>query len=106
MRLLLDECIDRKLAREFVGYEVKTVPQMGWGGVKNGQLLALAEAEFDVFITVDRNLSFQQNLPQFNIAVIVLQASSNRLGDLKSLAPKVLAILPTAAKGQATTVSA
>jgi hypothetical protein len=46
---------------------------MGWAGVKNGQLLALAEAEFDVFITVDRNLSFQQNLPQFNIAVIVLQ---------------------------------
>jgi hypothetical protein len=43
MKLLLDECIDRKLAREFVGCEVKTVPQMGWAGVKNGQLLALAE---------------------------------------------------------------
>ncbi len=51
---------------------------MGWAGVKNNQLLALAEAEFDVFITVDRNLSFQQNLPQFDIAVIVLQAPSNR----------------------------
>ncbi|MEH1911911.1 DUF5615 family PIN-like protein [Nostoc sp.] len=73
MKLLLDECIDRKLAREFVGYEVQTVPQMGWAGVKNGQFLALAEANFDVFITVDRNLSFQQNLPQFDIAVIVLQ---------------------------------
>ena len=58
MKLLLDECIDRKLAREFVGCEVKTVPQMGWAGIKNGQLLTLAEAEFDVFITVDRNLSF------------------------------------------------
>jgi hypothetical protein len=64
---------ERRLAQEFVDYEVKTVPQMGWAGVKNGQLLALAEAEFDVFIIVDRNLSFQQNLPQFNIAVIVLQ---------------------------------
>ena len=74
MKLLLDECIDRKLATEFSSYEVKTVPQMGWAGVKNGQLLALAEAEFDVFITVDRNLSFQQNLPQFNIAVIVLHS--------------------------------
>lgn len=52
MKLLLDECIDRKFAREFVGYEVKTVPQMGWAGVKNGQLLTLAEAEFDVFITI------------------------------------------------------
>lgn len=106
MKLLLDECIDRKLAREFVGYEIKTVPQMGWAGIKNGQLLALAEAEFDVFITVDRNLSFQQNLPQFNIAVIVLQASSNRLADLKPLVPKVLAILATAIKGEAIVVGA
>ncbi|MCU0543923.1 MAG: DUF5615 family PIN-like protein [Oscillatoriaceae cyanobacterium Prado104] len=106
MKLLLDECIDRKLAREFAGCEVKTVPQMGWAGVKNGQLLALAEAEFDVFITVDRNLSFEQNLPQFNIAVIVLQAPSNRLADLKPLASKVLAILPTVAIGKAVNVSA
>ncbi|MBW4561542.1 MAG: DUF5615 family PIN-like protein [Mojavia pulchra JT2-VF2] len=105
MKLLLDECIDRKLAREFVGYEVKTVPQMGWAGIKNGQLLALAQAEFDVFITVDRNLSFQQNLPHFDIAVIVLQASSNRLADLKPLVPKVLTILTTVAKREATIVS-
>jgi len=106
MKLLLDECIDRRLAREFVGYEVKTVPQMGWAGIKNGQLLALAEEEFDVFITVDRNLSFQQNLPQFDIVVIVLQAPSNRLADLKPLIPKVLAILSTAAKGQAMVIGA
>ena len=106
MKLLLDECIDRKFARELVGYEVKTVPQMGWAGAKNGPLLALAEAEFDIFITVDRNLSFQQNLPQFGIAVIILQASSNRLADLKPLVPEVLAILATVAKGQATVVGA
>ena len=54
MKLLLDEYIDRKFAREFVDREMKTVPQMGWAGVKNNQLLALAEAEFDVFITVDQ----------------------------------------------------
>jgi predicted nuclease of predicted toxin-antitoxin system len=106
MKLLLDECIDRKLAKEFVDYAVKTVSQMGWAGIKNGQLLALAQAEFDVFITVDRNLSFQQNLPQFDIAVIVLQAPSNRLTDLKPLAPEVLAILATAAKGQAMVIGA
>lgn len=106
MKILVDECIDRKFTNEFVGYEVKTVPQMGWAGVKNGQLLTLAKAEFDVFITVDRNLSFQQNLPQFDIAVIVLQTPSNRLADLKPLVPKILAILTTAAKGQATIVSA
>jgi hypothetical protein len=85
---------------------VKTVPQMGWAGIKDGQLLVLAEVEFDVFITVDRNLSFQQNLPQFDIAVIVLQALSNRLADLKLLASKILAVLGEAAKGQATIVSA
>jgi predicted nuclease of predicted toxin-antitoxin system len=104
MKILLDECIDRRLAREFVGYEVKTVPQMGWAGINDGQLLVLAAVEFDVFITVDRNLSFQQNLPQFNIAVIVLKARSNRLVDLKPLVIKVIAILSTADRGQATTV--
>ncbi len=79
---------------------------MGWAGIKNGELLALAQAEFDVFITVDQNLSFQQNLSQFDIAVIVLQAPSNRLADLKPLTSQILAILITAARGQATTVSA
>jgi predicted nuclease of predicted toxin-antitoxin system len=105
MKLLLDECIDRRLAREFVGCEVKTVPQMGWAGVKNGQLLALAEAEFDVFITFDRNLSLEQNLQHCNIAIIVLQTPSNRLAYLKPLTPKVLAILPTVAIGKAVGVS-
>jgi predicted nuclease of predicted toxin-antitoxin system len=106
MKILLDECIDRRLAREFVDYEIKTVPQMGWARIKDGQLLVLAAAEFDVFITVDRNLSFQQNIPQFDIAVIVLEAPSNRLADLKSLAPKILEILREATKGQATLVIA
>jgi predicted nuclease of predicted toxin-antitoxin system len=106
MKILLDECIDRRLAREFVDYEVKTVPQMGWAGIKDGQLLILAEVEFDIFITVDRNLSFQQNLPQFDIAVIVLQSLSNRLADLKPLAPKILSVLGEVVKEQATIVSA
>lgn len=106
MKVLLDECIDRRLSREFVDYEIKTVPQMGWAGIKDGELLALAAAEFDVFITVDRNLSFQQNIPQFDIAVVVLQSPSNRLADLKPLAPKILAILGEVTKGQATLISA
>ncbi|GAB4133802.1 MAG: hypothetical protein Fur0046_04950 [Cyanobacteria bacterium J069] len=104
MRVLLDECIDRKLAREIVGHTVKTVPQMGWAGIKNGQLLGLAEADFDVFVTVDRNLMFQQNLPQFNIAVVVIHAPSNRLLDLRLAIAELLAILPTATKGEATIV--
>ena len=101
MKLLLDECIDQRLARDLVGQDVKTVPQMGWSGIKNGELLTLAEKDFDIFITVDRNLSFQQNLPKFNIAVLVLHAPSNRLADLQPLAPKILATLPTLKKGEA-----
>jgi hypothetical protein len=106
MRILVDECIDRKFTKELSGYAAKTVPQMGWAGIENGQLLGLAAAEVDVFITVDRNLSFQQHLPQFDIAVIVLQALSNRLADLKPLVPGVLAVLDTAVKGQAVVISA
>lgn len=101
MKLLLDECIDRRLAREFSGQNIKTVPQMGWSGTKNGKLLALAEKEFDVFITVDRNLLFEQNLPKFDLAVVVLKAYSNRLSDLKPLVPKILELLPNLNKGKA-----
>ena len=73
VKILLDECVDRRLARELAGHEVKAVPQMGWAGIKNGELLTLAEKEFEAFVTVDRNLSFQLNLPRYNIAVIVLR---------------------------------
>lgn len=104
MKILLDECVDRRFAKELPGHFVKTVPQMGWATIKNGELLALAENEFDVFLTVDRNLSFQQNLPKFNIAVLVMQSRSNRLADLKPLAPKVLSILPSLTKGKAEVV--
>lgn len=88
MKILLDECIDRRFAGELSNYEVKTVPQMGWAAKKNGELMTLAEAEFDVFITVDRNLSFQQNLPKYNLAVVVLRAKSNRLADLQPFTTK------------------
>jgi uncharacterized protein DUF5615 len=63
VKILLDECVDWRLARDLVGHDVKTARQMQWTAIKNGELLALAPAEFDVFVTVDRNLSFQQNLP-------------------------------------------
>jgi len=101
VRVLLDECLDRRLARDLRGFEVFTVPQMGWAGVKNGKLMALAETEFDVFITVDRNLSFQQNLPKFDIAVLVVRCRSNRLKDLQPFAPKIIEILPNLKKGEA-----
>jgi predicted nuclease of predicted toxin-antitoxin system len=105
VKLLLDECIDRRLAKDLEAHDVRTIPQMGWAGIKNGELLKLAEKEFDVFITVARNLSFQQNLPKFNIAVLVLGAASNSLADLKLLAPKILSTLPSLTKGKAEHIS-
>lgn len=104
MKVLVDECIDWRLAREIVGHEVKTARQMGWSTIKNGELLKLAEKEFQVFVTVDRNLSFQQNVPAFAIAVIVLRAKSNRLSDLQPLVPELLAVIPTAKPGTVTYV--
>jgi len=98
--VLLDECIDWRLAREFTGHFVRTVPQMGWKSIKNGRLLRLAEAKFDVFVTVDRNLSFQHPLPKFGIAVAVLRAKTNRLADLIPPAKRMLAELPTLQPGQ------
>jgi hypothetical protein len=90
VRVLLDECVDWRLGRELAVHEVKTARQMGWRTIKNGALLALAAQQFDVFVTVDRNLSFQQNIVSFRIAVVVLQARTNRLADLRPLVPKLL----------------
>ena len=78
---------------------------MGWGGVKNGKLLVLAQAEFDVFLTADRNLSFQQNTTKFQIAVVVLVAGSTQLEKTLPLMPKVLALLPGLTPGQVAIVS-
>jgi hypothetical protein len=99
VKVFIDECVDWRLSRDIVGHDVKTARQMGWSTIKNGELLALAANEFDVFVTVDRNLSFQQNLPAFSIAVIVLCASTNRLADLKPLIPELLTCIPGAKKG-------
>src|ERR1041385_3292938 len=104
MKLLLDECIDRRLAGLIVGHHVRTVPKMGWAGLKNGALLSKAEKEFDVFVTVDRNLSFQQNLNKYSIAVMVLSAKTNRLADLQPLIPRLLAALVATKPGSITKI--
>ena len=75
---------------------------MGWPAVKNGELLVLAEKNFDVFVTVDRNLSFRQHLPDFSIAVIVLRARSNRLQDPRALFPSPLAHIEIAERSAVT----
>ena len=100
MKLLLDECVDWRLSHDLIGHDVKTARHMGWTVIKNGELLTLAARDFDVFITVDRNLAFQQNLTDFPIAVIVLEARTNRLADLRALVPLLLRAPPSARPGK------
>lgn len=104
MRILLDECVDWRLRRELAGLNVTSVPRHGWAGIKNGKLLALAEKEFDVFVTMDGSLSSQQNLSRFNIAIIVLRAKSNQVVDLRPLVPALLRELKRVRKGTAAEV--
>lgn len=95
MRLLLDESVPRRLGRALPNHEAKTVVEMGWGGVKNGDLLALAAASFDAFITIDKNLPYQQNLSNLALAVIVLDALSNELAALLPLVARLEQTLTT-----------
>ncbi len=106
MRVFLDECVDWRLSRDLVGHDVMTARQMGWTSIKNGELLALASQEFDAFVTVDRNLAFQQNLTLLNITVIILRAPTNRLADLQRLVPGLLSAIAAAKPGPIVTVGA
>ena len=90
MRILLDEDLPRRLATLLVGHETATVQRSGWAGIKNGKLLALAATRFDVFLTMDGNLQCQQNLAALPIAVLVIEAPSNRFEQLAPLAPSLL----------------
>ncbi len=85
MKVLLDECVPRKLRRELPEHEVLTVTERGWSGIKNGNLLALAAPEFDVFLTIDQNIKYQQNLKNFSIGIIILIARNNRFKTLLPL---------------------
>ena len=89
MKLLLDECVTRLFKRDFVGHEVMTVAEAGYRGLKNGALLRTASAKFDVLITVDRNLQFQQNIRSLRIAVLILVAGGITYDDLKPMTPQL-----------------
>ena len=90
MRILLDEDLPRRLASRLVGHEVSTVQRCGWAGVKNGKLLVLAATQFDVLLTMDSNLEYQQNLATLPIGVLVIQAVSNRIEHLEPVVPNIL----------------
>jgi len=105
VNILLDENLDWRLRRDLPGHTVESVPLIGWAGLKNGVLLSEAEKRFELLVTMDSNMVHQQNLARFRIAVIALQAPSNRLADTRPLMPKVLAILPGIQPGTLTVVA-
>ncbi len=101
MRVLLDEQLPRQLAPYLTGHDVRTVQQQSWAGLKNGALLTRAEeAEFEVFVTGDRNLEYQQNLARRKLGVVVLVAPSNALEDLLPLVPETLEAISTVRPGE------
>jgi predicted nuclease of predicted toxin-antitoxin system len=93
MRILLDESLPRRLRHTFAGHEVVSVAEAGWSGVENGELLRLAATRFDIFVTADQNLQYQQNLSALPIAVAVLAARNNKLESLRAPAAELLSRL-------------
>jgi hypothetical protein len=106
MKLLIGESLPRDLKHHFPGHAVSTVPECGWASKSNGALLAVAQGEFDIFITADQNLEYQQNPERFDLAIIVLVARSNRLPDLLPLVPAVLDAISDAIPGTLVRVAA
>jgi hypothetical protein len=104
VNVLLDECVPARLGRLLTDHSVTNVPRRGWAGIKNGELLRLAEKEYDVFVTVDRKLSVQQDLTAFDVAVVLLRARSNRLEDIRPLVPEILGGISRATKRALTSV--
>jgi hypothetical protein len=99
VRVLLDECLPRALARELVGHDVQTVTRAGWSGLKNGDLLATAAGSYDVVVTIDQRFAENQALPP-TLAVITLFAPNNRIDSLRPLLPALLEALSTIQPGQ------
>ena len=89
MRLLLDECVPKRLKRELPGHDARTVQDLGWAGINNGALLRLANGQFDALLTVDQVIEYQQNLSGLSISVVVMMAPSNDIDDLRPLLPGV-----------------
>lgn len=102
----MDEMLDRRL-RQHLTHDVQTVRECGWGSTKDGKLLELAENEFDVLLTADNNLPYQQNLDRFDLAVVVLAGPSKRYQDLVALmdAASIDQVLESAPRGEATFVN-
>jgi hypothetical protein len=99
MKLLLDECMPRRLKKVLAPHEAFTVEDAGFKGLKNGRLLREANGVYDALITVDQNIPAQQNFSAFNISLIIIHAKSNRYEDLIPFVPKILSSLANISPG-------
>jgi hypothetical protein len=106
MKVLLDECVTRLIKRDLLGYEVHTVEEAGMKGLKNSQLLRSASGQYDVLITVDQKLTYQQNLKSLRIAVLILAARKNSYEALRPLIPQALEALKQIRPGEIVTIKA
>ena len=104
MRVLLDECVPKRLGATLAPHIVSTVVEMGWSGIKNGELLTLGASMFDCFLTVDRNLQFQQNASALPMAILVVRSRDNRFESLVTLVPEMLEALASLQPKQLVTV--
>jgi hypothetical protein len=106
MKLLLDECVTRRLKREFTGHETTTVDEAGLKGVKNGRLLFAAAGHYDVLVTVDQSMPYQQNLTNMNIAILILAAKRNDYLSLRPLVSQALDALKQIRPGEVLVIQA
>lgn len=91
MKILLDECVTRKIKATLVDYEVYTVFEMGFSGLKNGKLLEQAEKEgFDILLTIDKNINYQQNIRSYNLSVVILDVFDSHFKQINKLIPDFL----------------
>ncbi len=96
MKILLDECVTKKLKAYLLEFDVQSVTEMGWSGLKNGKLLqAAANEQFDILLTIDKNLQYQQNVIQYDITVVVLDVAMSKLPYLLELLPLFKEQMPT-----------
>jgi len=100
VRLLLDECVPKRLRRELRDHEVRTVPELGWAGKENGELLALAESKFDVLVTVDQKVKCQRSMAHRNIAIVILVARRSKIDFLRPLLRDLQHVLTEIAPGE------
>lgn len=99
-RVLFDEQLPARLRHDLPEFVIATVREAGWRGIKNGELLRLAEAEFDAFLTADRNLPYQQTVAKLALGLVVISIGSTKIDDLRSYAPHIAQALHAVRPGE------